>query len=627
MLRIINPYPGFENGFYKPFTEAEANLFFGRSQDIAAIKLKLRQKKIVTLISDPKAGVTSLMRAGIIPNLRTQIFDGLNGKRWRCLYLHPGENPVLSLAQAIVNPYNKLSDKLKPSMEEDVYKRLLKNDYGLLRVLEQILGDQAFNILILIDDFIEVYDRIVEEKMKMKFLRMIHKVLIEKSAPIYFTISLKKDDFRKEELKSFDKFYTFVTSGFFKIKFLNKDSLKKAIEMPAQFGQSQIDGELSTELIAELLHNPDQLRQLQLLMSRTWLEWKRKHKNRTVGKEHFYKATGQRAKAVSKSLSKGSSGTKKKKLTSSLSGKGKSSMVDLAKLDYGKLNDKEKQWFKILIPQLVTIENDGDLLSTPKDHKQICKVLNLDMTDLGNFVTKIPTAVAMDERKISVNQIEVFEDWTDVVTWIKKEEQLKNRFKEIAEAAILHYIEGIDVKSVISRAQYTQIFEWYDPELLTPAWAQHYHDNYELGLDFIEKLQQTYGKITPKKPRNPNSKISLKKPSQSKLKIGDTESSESSIKIGNKGDSKIKIGSSSVDEAAKNEALKILSSEPEKVVSKETAGSESDVEINPKIKKSKKLSIKARPKKTSEVNDEDRSEIVEPVESKPAKKKIVIKKK
>lgn len=622
MLRIINPYPGFENGFYKPYTEAEANLFFGRSQDIAAIKLKLRQKKIVTLISDPKAGVTSLMRAGIIPNLRTQIFDGLNGKRWRCIYLHPGENPVLSLAQAIVNPYNKLSDKLKPSMEEDVYKRLLKNDYGLLRVLEQILGDQAFNILILIDDFIEVYARIVEEKMKMKFLRMIHKVLIEKNAPIYFTISLKKDDFRKEELKSFDKFYAFVTSGFFKIKFLNKDSLKKAIEMPAQFGQSQIEPELSTELIGELLHNPDQLRQLQLLMSRTWMEWKRKHKNRTVGKEHFYKATGQRAKAVSKSLSKGTTG-KKKKRTSSLSGKGKSNMVELAKLDYSKLNDKEKQWFKILIPQLISIEEDGELLSTPKDHKQICKVLNLEMKDLGDFVTKIPTAVAMDERKISVNQIEVFEEWTDVVTWIKKEEQLKNRFKEIAEAAILHYIEGIDVKSVISKAQYVQIFEWYDPQLLTPAWAQHYHDNYELGLDFIEKLQQTYGKITPKKPRDPNSKISLKKPGQSKLKIGGNKDSDSGIKIGNSGGSKIKIGTSNVDEAAKNEALKILAGESETNANEivEPISKESTV-----IKKSKKLSIKARPKKTI-VKSEEKPEISKPVEQKPAKKKIVIKKK
>ena len=169
MLRIINPYPGFENGFYKPYTEGEASLFFGRAQEVASIKLKLRQKRLVTIISDPKTGISSLVRAGLIPNLRSQPFDGLNGRSWKCLYFQPGENPILSLAQAIVNPYNKLSDKIKPSMEEEVYQRLLKNDYGLLRVMEGIIGDQNFNILIVIDDFFEAFQKTVKLKFEINF--------------------------------------------------------------------------------------------------------------------------------------------------------------------------------------------------------------------------------------------------------------------------------------------------------------------------------------------------------------------------------------------------------------------------------------------------------------------------
>lgn len=579
MLRIVNPYPGFENGFYKPFVENDAKLFFGRSQEIATLKLKLRQRKLVTVVSNPKSGVTSLLRAGVIPNLRNQPFDGLNGKHWKCIYFNPGENPILSLAQAIVNPYNKLSDKLKPSMEEDVYNRLQKNDYGLLRVFEQIIGDKSFNVVIIIDDFFEVWDRIVDAKVRRLFLNLLHKTLIDKTLPVYYIFSVKQDEFLRQELKEHAKLYKRISVGLFKVKFLSKDALKKAIEMPAQFGNSKVDDELSKELLFQLLQDTDQLRKLQLLMSRTWLEWKRNHKSKIIGKEHYFKAIGQKHKAVASGLKRNkgiSLGNIDDRSSSNMS------MSDLSKWDYQKLNDDEKMMFKLMIPQLLEKKN-GTLKSRPIEIKRICEILDINTEDLGYLATKIPTIIAMDQRKVSLHDVSMFNDWDEVHTWVDAETKLKEKFSELADAAILYYIDGIDIKSVISRAQFKEIFEWYDPGLLTPAWAMHQHKNFELGLDFIEKLQEVYGKIKPKKSST-RSKIRLNK---------------EPIKVGNAPHSKISIGGSKAEESseemdeAKLEAMKILG------LAEESTGTTEDV---PKTSNSK-LSIKPKVKKSAPNDD------------------------
>ena len=630
MLRIINPYPGFENGFYKPFTENESNLFFGRSQEISGIKLRLRQKKLVCLVSEPKTGVTSLLRAGLIPNLRKNKFDGINGGDWRCVYMHPGDDPILSLAQAIVNPYNRLSNKLKPSMEEDVYNRLLKNDYGLLRVFEQILGDQQFNILLIIDDFYESFSKMVDSKTSRKFLNLLYKLYIDKSLPFYMLFSIKTNDYRGEDIKSHEKLFKAISAGLFKVKFLNKDGLKKAIEMPAQFGQSQIDTDLSKELVIELIQDNDQLRKLQLLMSRTWYEWKRKHKTKVVDKQHFFKATGQKAKAISKGLTKSGSMS----LTEN-GGKGtsKSSILELSKVDFDKLSDKEKSWFKVLIPQLLKKEKDK-LHSHPMDLKHALELLDIDMDKLGSFATQIPTIVAMDERKISIQNIDVFNDWKEVKEWVDQEAVLKQKFVELADAAILHYIEGIDVQSVISRAQYNDIFEWYDPSLLTPAWAMHQHDNYELGLDFIDKLQEIYGPVKKRKKIKKNPAIKIGGGSDqktSKIKIGGSDDSSNDQKQEEQKEEKPAELGSAADEKAKEEALKILEmSESDADESKATDQPiEDSVEEKKKvtIKSKGKLKITAKGKSKTEQQPAKSEEKPKEEEEKPAKKKIVIKKK
>ena len=86
MLKIKNPYPGFHNGIHRPYEVEESALFHGRDQDISNLKLRLRQNRLVALLSAPKAGKTSFLKAGVMANFDKNLFNGINGARWKSVY-------------------------------------------------------------------------------------------------------------------------------------------------------------------------------------------------------------------------------------------------------------------------------------------------------------------------------------------------------------------------------------------------------------------------------------------------------------------------------------------------------------------------------------------------------------
>ena len=70
--RSGSPYPGLS-----PFTEADAEHFFGREAEVEALWKKLRRLKLLGMIGPSGAGKTSFLRAGLVPALS----DGLERGR------------------------------------------------------------------------------------------------------------------------------------------------------------------------------------------------------------------------------------------------------------------------------------------------------------------------------------------------------------------------------------------------------------------------------------------------------------------------------------------------------------------------------------------------------------------
>ena len=88
------PYPGMV-----PFTEKQADVFFGRDTEIADGVERLRQHPFLTVIGPSGSGKSSLIYAGIIPALRKSKRFGAG--EWDVRILRPGAKPLTALAEAL----------------------------------------------------------------------------------------------------------------------------------------------------------------------------------------------------------------------------------------------------------------------------------------------------------------------------------------------------------------------------------------------------------------------------------------------------------------------------------------------------------------------------------------------
>jgi WD40 repeat protein/DNA-binding winged helix-turn-helix (wHTH) protein len=81
------PYPGLAS-----FTEDDAEEFFGREAETAALWRKISSRRLLAVVGPSGVGKSSLLKAGVIPRAPPG---------WRAIALTPGAAPLLSLAQAL----------------------------------------------------------------------------------------------------------------------------------------------------------------------------------------------------------------------------------------------------------------------------------------------------------------------------------------------------------------------------------------------------------------------------------------------------------------------------------------------------------------------------------------------
>ena len=88
------PYPGMRG-----YREDESEIFFGRSREIEDLIQLLRCQQFLALIGPSGSGKSSLVRAGLIPELRRCTVFGPG--EWLIRDFRPGESPLAALTSAL----------------------------------------------------------------------------------------------------------------------------------------------------------------------------------------------------------------------------------------------------------------------------------------------------------------------------------------------------------------------------------------------------------------------------------------------------------------------------------------------------------------------------------------------
>ncbi|MGH8948446.1 MAG: BTAD domain-containing putative transcriptional regulator, partial [Acidimicrobiia bacterium] len=148
-----NPYKGLE-----PFEEADRQDFFGRERLVERLIARLGGEgsvgRFVAVVGPSGSGKSSAVRAGLIPALRAGAVGGSDS--WYVATMTPGTHPFESLERSL----SKVASSIPPTLLE----QMQVERSGIRRSVDAILPDETSPLILIIDQFEEIYTLTGEEE-------------------------------------------------------------------------------------------------------------------------------------------------------------------------------------------------------------------------------------------------------------------------------------------------------------------------------------------------------------------------------------------------------------------------------------------------------------------------------
>ena len=265
---IFNPFPGL-----RPFNQEEDYLFFGREQQVAELVTLLRKQRFIAVTGTSGSGKSSLVRAGLLPELQGGMMKEV-GSDWETLVLRPGGAPLQHLAEAVAEA--SLEDPEDPKVIGELLATLNHSGLGLVEAIRQSDIEPGTNVLILVDQFEEIFrfqrSGASNEEQAVSFVNLLLEAGAQRDVPIFVIITMRSDYLG--DCTEFRGLTEAVNEGEYLIPRLTRDQIRSCIEGPIKVGGGQISFSLVQELLNSLGSEQDQLPVLQHALMRTFDHWR-----------------------------------------------------------------------------------------------------------------------------------------------------------------------------------------------------------------------------------------------------------------------------------------------------------------------------------------------------------------
>ena len=181
---VRNPYKGL-----RAFSEADAGDFFGRDALIARLVERLREPppagRFLALVGPSGSGKSSVVRAGLLPALRAGLVPG--SEQWFLTDMRPGARPMDELETAL------LETAIDPTLP--LVDGLERDPNGLTAAIERILPPDGTELLLLVDQFEEVFTLVDDENDRARFLETLVAAVTNPASRLRLVVTLRADFF------------------------------------------------------------------------------------------------------------------------------------------------------------------------------------------------------------------------------------------------------------------------------------------------------------------------------------------------------------------------------------------------------------------------------------------------
>ena len=243
-----SPYPGL-----RPFEKREWMIFFGREPMITLVIDRLVSSQVVVVHGDSGCGKSSLIRAGVLPQLELE--HARSGLAWRTSEMRPGQAPLDNLAHALAD----LASDASPELPDQIQNVLNQGEDAGDDLAKLLCQDRKTNLCILVDQFEELFAFASLHGREEAQLLVDILVGLEKNPPpgLYVILTMRSEFLGV--CARFKGLAETVNRTQYLLPQMEQPALIRAICEPALLYGGEVSRALAERLIADVAGDQDQL--------------------------------------------------------------------------------------------------------------------------------------------------------------------------------------------------------------------------------------------------------------------------------------------------------------------------------------------------------------------------------
>jgi hypothetical protein len=248
-----------------PFEEVDSGDFYGREGLIQRLLGRLSSddditsgERFLAVVGPSGSGKSSVVKAGLIPAVRKGALSG--SERWFLVEMTPGFHPLEELEIALL--------RIAIETPEGLLEQLQSDARGLLRVLKKAIPGVKDEVLLVIDQFEELYTLVADDGERNQFLQMLAASVNDPHSPLRVVLTLKAD-FYDQPLEHVE-FGELIREATEVVQPLNPEELERAISGPAEQVGIHLEPGLVARIVQEVSDQPGALPPLQYALTESF---------------------------------------------------------------------------------------------------------------------------------------------------------------------------------------------------------------------------------------------------------------------------------------------------------------------------------------------------------------------
>ena len=258
VVEDVCPYVGLN-----AFDESTAHWFFGRDEALRRLQQKLSQSSFVFVVGVSGSGKSSLVRAKLMPEYS-------NEKGYQVFAIKPRRNPLEQLKLVFTEKLNEADLDVIEAVENHI------DEGDLLAAVKKITQKQ---VLLVIDQFEEVFTLCAQKQERSKFLKMLALVAERSTADLAIVATMRADFMGECSDANLDKI---INEQMVWLSPMTKAEFTEAIAKPADVQHYDLGEGLLEAILSEIEAEPNCLPLLEFALQQLWEHRDRKQHKLTA---------------------------------------------------------------------------------------------------------------------------------------------------------------------------------------------------------------------------------------------------------------------------------------------------------------------------------------------------------